>query len=247
MIRARTSLALAATSLLATAGNLSAGEPTMTEVERLVIEEKWVFEPQPGREDIFYDQEAVKKAQFDIQAAAKAVPANTDPATGIPRNPNSGPEQAVPIDWAKSEERRIAQLLARQQFADVIRSGDLLLKALEKHAAHAEIAPIITTITGYRTQADEALTRQEAQAQFDALAIQVEGIMWVENGKRLAIIAGEPKAVGITDRVKDCVVVNIDTDQVVFRLHIKHRRFEFPAYVGEAVRAKNAAASRPQN
>ncbi len=247
MSSAPTSLILAVAGLLAAAAGVCAGEPAMTEIERLAIEEKWVFEPQPGREDIFYDQETVKKAQMDLQAAAKAVPTNTDPITGVPRTPNTGPEQTVPIDWAKGEERRIAQMLARQQFADVIRAGDLLLKNLEKHAAHPEIAPIITTITGYRTQADEALTRQEAQATFDALAIQVEGIMWVENGKRLAIIAGEPKAVGITDRVKDCVVVNIDTDQVVFRIHVKHRRFEFPAYVGEAVRARNAAANRPQN
>ena len=57
--------------------------------------------------------------------------------------------------------------------------------------------------------------------------------MWAEASSRLAIIAGEARAVGVNDRAKDCVIINIDTDRVDFRYHYKGRRFEFPRYVGE--------------
>ena len=96
-----------------------------------------------------------------------------------------------------------------------------------------DVQRLVVEITGYRDQAQSALVRDEAQASFDALDLQVEGIMWSESGNRLALIAGEPKALGVADRVKDCVIINIDTDRVDFRYHYKRQRFEFPRYVGE--------------
>ena len=98
----------------------------------------------------------------------------------------------------------------------------------------------MTRIATARDQADDALTRDEAQAQFDGLALKIEGILWAESGTRLAIITGEARALGVNERVKDCVIINIDTDRVDFRFHYKRKRFEFPRYVGED--SKTAAA-----
>ena len=60
--------------------------------------------------------------------------------------------------------------------------------------------------------------------------------MWAQSGSRLVILAGEAKALGINERVKDCVIINIDSDRVDFRFHFKRKRFEFPRYVGEEVK-----------
>ena len=76
--------------------------------------------------------------------------------------------------------------------------------------------------------------RDEAQAAFDNLKIRILGILWSQDGARLVLIDGENRAMGVNDRIKDTVIVNIDQDRVDFRFHYNRRRFEFPCYVDRA-------------
>ena len=152
-------------------------------------------------------------------------------------NPN-----ADVLVYAAAEQSRIESLVAAKRFEEAIRTADLALKRLERNADLPEVQAAMASITTFRDQADDALTRDEAQAQFDALGLKIEGILWSETGTRLVILTGEAKAVGVNERVKDCVIINIDTDRVDFRFHYKRKRFEFPRYVGED--AKTAANSK---
>ena len=148
-------------------------------------------------------------------------------------NPN-----ADALVYAAAEQMRIESMVSAKKYEEAIGASELALKRLEKNADLPEIQAAMARIVTFRDQADEALTRNEAQAQFDSLGLKIEGILWSETGTRLAILQGESRAVGVNERIKDCVVINIDTDRVDFRFHYKRKRFEFPRYVGEDAKSE---------
>jgi len=202
------------------------------ELRQLDLEEAWVFEPVIGRVDPFFDREATLKIEADIRLQQEQ---ESKEQAGIKINPN-----ADILEYAAAEQARIESLVVAKKYEEAIKVADQALKRLEKSADLPEVQAAMTRIATSRDQADDALTRDEAQAQFDGLALKIEGILWSETGTRLAIISGEARALGVNERVKDCVIINIDTDRVDFRFHYKRKRFEFPRYVGED--SKTAAA-----
>lgn len=202
------------------------------ELQQNAQEDKWVFEPPVARVDPFFDREVVLRLEAEFRQQQQK------------ENSDSGQPQLDPnkdiIVYANGEQARIESLMAGKKFDEAMKAADIALKRLEKHADLPEVQAAMTRITTYRDQADEAITRNEAQEQFDALGLKIEGILWSEGGSRLAIIAGESRAIGVNERVKDCVIINIDTDRVDFRFHYKRKRFEFPRYVGEDAKSLSA-------
>jgi tetratricopeptide (TPR) repeat protein len=195
------------------------------ELRQLDQEEAWVFEPVIGRIDPFVDREATLKIEADIRLQQEQ---ESKEQAGLKVNPN-----ADILEYAVAEQAHIESLVIAKKYEEAIRIAEQALKRLEKRADLPEIQAAMTRIATARDQADDALTRDEAQAQFDGLALKIEGVLWSETGTRLAIIAGESRALGVNERIKDCVIINIDTDRVDFRFHYKRKRFEFPRYVGE--------------
>ena len=227
-------LAALASSCIATAADVEPKGPAATtrtksaELQQLDQEAKWSFEPNVNRVDPFYDREAVLRVELDIRTAQE----KETQVAGPTANPNSDI-----LAYAKDEQARIEGLVAAKKYDEVMRSAETALKRLEKNQDLPEIQLAISRISTFRDQADDAITRNEAQAQFDALGFKVQGVLWSESGNRLVILAGEPRAYGVNERVKDCVIINIDTDRVDFRFHYKRKRFEFPRYVGEDSKA----------
>ena len=202
------------------------------ELRQLDQEEAWVFEPVVGRIDPFVDREATLKIEADIRLQQEQ---ESKQLAGIKIDPN-----ADILEYAAAEQTHIETLVVAKKYEEAIRVAEQALKRLEKRADLPEVQAAMTRISTARDQADDALTRDEAQAQFDGLALKIEGVLWSETGNRLAIIAGEPRALGVNERIKDCVIINIDTDRVDFRFHYKRKRFEFPRYVGENTKATAA-------
>lgn len=206
-------------------------------------EEGWEFRPAVGRIDPFYDREAMLK--IDRAIRSQALVELNGPAPVSP----GGQRQEI-LAWAVVELQRIESLVVQRHYEDALKIADAALKRLDRFAAESDIAQVLSRISVFRGQALEALIRNEAQAAFDALGLRIDGILWTESAARLAIVRGEPRAVGVNDRVRDCTVINIDTDRVDFRFHYKSaraeksRRFEFPRYVGEE--SKSSPASVPR-
>ena len=228
--------------LVAVGVSLSGAEPvekakkpafTSAELLQLDQEAQWQFEPLIGRIDPFYDREAVLRAEQELRSQQEK---DLQQATSAV-NPN-----ADVLVYAAAEQARIESLVAARKYDEAIRTSDTALKRLEKNADLPEVQSAMARITTFRDQAEDALTRDEAQAQFDSLGLKIEGILWSETGTRLVILSDESNAFGVNERVKDCVIINIDTDRVDFRFHYKRKRFEFPRYVGED--AKTAANSK---
>lgn len=209
----------------------------LTAMELVAEEEKWQFRPTVGRGDVFIDYEALLKAQKQLQIA-QTKQTNTQSQQG------AGQPQAADVDqlvaWARAEELRVRSAVAGRRYDEAIKVSDAAVKPLEPHLARPEVAAVVVSIRTYRAQAEEAKVRDDAQNAFDALKLRVLGVLWSQDGARMAIIDGQPRALVVNDRVKDCVIINIDQDRVDFRYHFGRRRFEFPVYVDQS-----SARSKP--
>lgn len=205
-------------------------------MELIAEEEKWVFRAPLNRPDVFIDLEAKLLAENAAKIKDSAV--KRDKPVGVPGDQPQGSDIDQLVGWAKGEDDRVRQLVAARRYEEAMKAADAALKPLEPHINRADVAKIIVSIRTYRAQAEEAKIRDDAQAAFEALKIQILGVLWSQDGMRMAIVEGENRALSVNDRVKDCAVINIDQDRVDFRFVFGRRRFEFPVYVDQSVRAK---------
>jgi hypothetical protein len=214
-----------------------AGKPAKAEPSAATIpdEEKWIFETTPGRPDIFVDIEA----KLTLERKLLEAPAPGTIGQNLLPGGDADKIEAA-LEWGGREAERIEAMVLARKWDDAIAASDAGIKAMEKYLENSAIQELVERFKRYKQQAEEAKIYEEAQAKFDALGLKVEGILWSPDGS-LAVISGEPRALRINDRSKDCVIINIDTNRVDFLFHYKRRRFEFQRYVGEDVRAARAA------
>jgi len=225
------------------AGEVPAAQPKPTTVEKadpkakkdigpfsqLAAEEKWIFDPPVNRQDIFYDLESMLETQLGTEVAGQ----KTDQGGRAP-----GDEIEALREWAKRELARVETFIFERKWDDALKATETDIKKLQPRVGDdSAIAQITEKMKRYRAQAEEAKIFEEAQAKFDALGLRVEGILWSPAGS-LAVISGEPRARAINERVKDSVIINIDTNRVDFLFHYNRRRFEFQRYVGEDATSK---------
>jgi len=207
----------------------------LTAMELVAEEEKYIFRAPVGRPDVMIDREAelllLKKGSVDPKKDPRKDPKN-NPETG------TGTEEGQLLTWAKAEEERVRQAVTARRFDEAMKMADSALKVLDAHIARPEVAAVVVSIRTYRQQAEEAKIRDDAQAAFEGLKIRVLGVLWSQDGMRMAIIQGENRALTVNDRVKDCPVINIDQDRVDFRFVYGRRRFEFPVYVDQNLKIK---------
>lgn len=209
-------------------------EPSVSSVPE---EEQWAFDPPTGRDDIFVDLEARLMLEKDQEAGQGG---GTVPQ-GRPQP--TGEQLEAAIAWARNQTSRIETLVLARRWDEGIQECDIGLKALEKYAANDVAKEYLQRFKDYRLQIEEAKIYEEAQASFDALGLKVEGILWAPEGS-LAVIGGEPRALKINEKARDCVIINIDTNRVDFLFIHNRRRFEFQRYVGEKVDVRAAAVPR---
>ena len=197
-------------------------------------EERWIFEPPAGRLDVFVDAEA----KLELERKLLETPSSAAVAQNVLPSGDAAKIDAA-LEWGRREAERIEAMVLARKWDDSITASDNGVKTLEKYQANPGVQELIELFKRYKQQAEEAKIYEEAQASFDSLGLKVEGILWSPDGS-LAVLAGEPRALKINERSRDCVIINIDTNRVDFLFHYKRRRFEFQRYVGEEVRAARA-------
>jgi hypothetical protein len=201
-------------------------DPAKAESTLMAPEEKWIFDPMTGRPDIFIDLEAEMNLKLMIIDAEKGEDGDGPIAPIDPHDKN----------WSKQQMERVESCIVAKKWDEAMKICDVSIKTLKKKPDDEDVRQDIDKFTRYFTQAEEAKTYEEAQQKFDALDLQIEGILWSPEGS-LAVINGEPRALGRDERVKDCVILTIDTNRVDFLFIYKRRRFEFQRYVGEESKA----------
>lgn len=193
-------------------------------------QKKWAFDPQV-RADVFIDLEELRKAQKAISEKEKSATALQGANRSAP-----GADRDKTLDWAKHEVARVEGFVLARKWDDAMKVCENAWKVLARFGDDAEVARVVERFKRYHAQAEEAKVYEEAQAKFDALGLKVEGILWDPQKGSMAVIGGEARALRLNDRVKDCVVINIDTNRVDFLFHHNRRRFEFQRFVGEDVK-----------
>ena len=89
----------------------------------------------------------------------------------------------------------------------------------------------VVMVRNYAQLAEEKVLYEEPEY-FNALDLRIEGIIWSEGQSSLAIIAGEPIARGVQDRVRGTVIQAIDRNQVS-SFPYNRRKYTFLRYIGE--------------
>ncbi|MBA2522984.1 MAG: hypothetical protein H0V25_06585 [Solirubrobacterales bacterium] len=199
---------------------------------RIPEDEKWQFEPPIGRPDMFEDLE--RRYGLEMSIAGTATPETPLNAPNGGKAPSEKDAAEAAIAWGGKEIEAIQNYVLASKWDEAMSRCDSAIKTLSKFESHEAVRDLIERIKRFHAQADEAKAYQEAQAKFDALGLKIEGILWSPEGS-LAVITGEPRARAINDRVKGCVIINIDTNRVDFLFvnDKNRRRYEFQRYVGE--------------
>lgn len=105
----------------------------------------------------------------------------------------------------------------------------------DQYPKSRQIQDSISYVRNAKVQAEEKYRYEVAKAEFDALKIRVEGIIWSAEGDSLAIINNEPHALGLNDKVRNeaAVVVSIDQNRVDFMVVKDTNTFHFQRYIGD--------------
>lgn len=189
------------------------------------------------RRDVYYSLEAVLKAEKEREALEAA---EQDPGV-------AGSSATQVVQMGEADDVKQAELYAKQAVGEVesfIRSENWeramstaerhmnrLRPMLEGFSDSAALAQAQTMLQQYYVLAENKKLYEEARAQFEALGLRVEGIMWSADQPSLAIISDEPVARGVNDRVKGTVIKNIDQNRVDFMYSYRQRRFHFQLYL----------------
>ncbi len=194
--------------------------------------------PPDDRRDVFYDLVEVLQAELTLARAAEEQEEG-GPVAETPEIPVDPGLNA--IEQAEQEARnlvsRIQTYFNEEQWEQVLREIDRKIDEVERNASRyreqSKLLPVLLQrIRNYRVQAEEKKIYEEARAQFLALELDVDGIIWAADQESLVIIHGQPKALGVDERVKSCVITNIDVNRVDFMFPYRQRKFHFQRYIG---------------
>ena len=205
--------------------------------------EVFTFEPDEERRDILYDYESILSVEKQIRDSEERESATEQIQQVVDLEvikDGIDPDQIKELAERYVEEAQ--QLVKTRQYDAAVRKVDEGVKKLSRvydeskkepqavHERFAWIPGIVEKLSRFKVQAEEARLYDEAKQEFIKKAFKIEGVMWSaeEGGRSLAIISG--KIYGIQDRLKDCLIVNIDVNRVDFMFTYKNRRFEFQRY-----------------
>lgn len=198
------------------------------------------FQPKPLEErgDIFL-------SIIDRVAAEREIAALREAESNLPVV--DGPEIEVttgPVDDQADAEAHAAAILEEIRAHYTARNWRLALDASKRRLVELErlsarfnesttLQRSVVMVRNYAQQAEEKVLYEEARTAFNALELRIVGIIWAEDQDSLAIIAGEPVARGVNDRVRGTVIQSIDRNQVSFLFAYNRRKYTFLRYIGE--------------
>lgn len=210
--------------------------------EMLDNKEAFVFKPRERRDPLYSVLEEVK-VKHEIDEAIRQEKAEQEGEAG-------NTEKEPDIKYVPDDDPILDALNKARHFADrsqvellngnwdlaiaEAESGLKELKTLPASEKHANAIQVETVrLNGFRQTARDAALNQEAEDKFNALKLQVQGIMWSADQRSLAIISGE--AYYVQDKIGDgknaVTIVNIDPNRVDFMINHVQRNFEFKRYI----------------
>lgn len=217
-------------------------EGSIEALEELQRTEHYDPEGRDNRRDIFFD--LIEKRKAEIEAARQQEDSEKD-ETALPgvgeiadlQRPGDDDGVYQAEEYAKQVTEKVRQKFLGQKWQQVMSDCTDYLRELKGYEAQYPdseiIANAIHRVRNYKIQAEEKYRYELAKAEFDALNILIEGIIWSAEGDSLALINDEAKAVGVNDKVRNdaAVVVSIDRNRVDFMVVQDATNFHFQRYI----------------
>ena len=206
---------------------------------------KFVFKKSDNK-DPFYSAIDIELAKFEIEEAIRKDKADRDKDEDGD-NGNKEKQFVEPVEGANEAETALAKArhYAERSQTELLQGNwELAIKEAEEGLEILKTAPTSSKyaeamkieslrLNGFRSTAREAKLNEEAEAKFNALKLEVQGIMWSADQRSLAIISGE--AFHVQDKIGDgddaVTIVNIDPNRVDFMINHARKRFEFKRYI----------------
>lgn len=191
------------------------------------------------RRDVFYSLEQLlmaEKRRAELEAEDRAGdPTLAGPSTGPAKAPVETDNVRQAETYAKQAVSEVEAFVRSESWERAMSTAERHLNRLrpmlEQFSDSEPLARAQTMLQQYYVLAENKKFYEEARAQFEALGLRVEGIIWSADQPSLAIIKDEPVARGINDRVKGTVIKNIDQNRVDFMYSYRQRRFHFQLYL----------------
>lgn len=206
---------------------------------------EFVFKRDPQRRDPFYSVLDVVEVQIQIkQFLEEQNEESTSKETGTefegPIVPLPDNKVKAALAKARNQAKRASLALLEGNWKVAVNSSDEGLQILQAAVTYEgadqfarEINSVVVQLNGFKSTAIDAQLNEEAEAKFNALELEVQGIMWSADKRSLAIISGE--AFFVQDKIGDgddsVTIVNIDPNRVDFMINHKRKRFEFKRYI----------------
>ncbi len=211
--------------------------------EKTSAAESFVF-TRVERRDPFYSAIATVEAKKAVENFRLEQMNDDEKQENKELEPAKGPETDPTLDpvrnalaAARYRGKRASLALLDGNWDITISETDEGLNALRKIKVPPqfvkEVNAVVLQLNGLRNTAQEAKLNEEAEAKFNALKLEVQGIMWSADKRSMAIISGE--AYFVQDKIgenEDAVtIVNIDPNRVDFMINHQRKRFEFKRYI----------------
>ncbi|MDA3961862.1 MAG: hypothetical protein PF961_13820 [Planctomycetota bacterium] len=187
------------------------------------------------RRDVFLSMVDVLKAERQLDDILNENDNVVQTPGGSPVVPIDADDKGAAVEWAKQAVAEVETHIRNESWERAMDTAERHLNRLsaflEKFPREGALTESETMLRQYYVLAENKKLYEEARAQFEALGLRIEGIIWSAEQPSLAIISGEPVARGINDRVRGTVIKNIDQNRVDFMYSYRQRRFHFQLYL----------------
>ena len=214
-------------------------ESTLDKVLDSSGQEELSFPSYDERRDVYYSVASVLRverqlAELEKQGAEDGIIAVGPTGAAVPVDPGDVKQSE---NYARQAVAEVESFVRSESWERAMTTAERHMNRLrgfiEAFPDNAKLSEADTMLRQYYVLAENKKLYEEARAQFEALGLRIEGIIWSAEGDQpsLAIISGEPVARGVNDRVRGTVVKNIDQNRVDFMYSYRQRRFHFQLYL----------------
>ena len=214
------------------------GEGVTEDGDITVEDHGYIFNPpdESIRRDVFYSlvsEIAAKKKLEELKAVTRTEGDRQEDSKGVKPITSESLEE---VERVAGE--AVSLIKSHFRSEDWERAIDVcntyiaqLSRYQESYPDSRVLAQSLKWIRASLVTAEEKRIYEQAREHFEKLDLKIEGIIWSTDSPSLAIISGADGALGVNERIKDCVIKNIDTNRVDFMFPFMQRRFHFQLYL----------------
>lgn len=187
------------------------------------------------RRDVFLSMVEVRRAERELEDIRNEGDDLVDVPDAATTAPQADADPSDAVAWAEEAVEEVDAHLRNESWEQAMEVAQRHLERVRSFRQRFPDDPDLSRAENllgqhYAVARDRKLY-EEARAQFQALGLRIEGIIWSADEPSLAIISGEPRARAVDDRVRGTVITAIGQNRVDFLYTHRKRRYDFQLYL----------------